>query len=166
MLTGNVGMLADLMPLDFQAAKRQAVIPISQGRQPFGALIMTCAEKNDCSKAEIDLVGLMLNQAAAVIKRAVLHEEEVRELQMRLESSSEFCGIISKDRKMQIIFQLIEDIAPTDATVLIQGESGTGKELVAKAIHEQSPRRDKPFVVIDCSAYPATLLESELFGHE
>jgi two-component system response regulator HydG len=67
---------------------------------------------------------------------------------------------------MQVIYKLIEDVAPTDATVLIQGESGTGKELVARAIHNQSLRRNKPFVVINCSAYPVTLLESELFGHE
>jgi two-component system response regulator HydG len=67
---------------------------------------------------------------------------------------------------MQLIYKLIEDIAPTDATVLIQGESGTGKELVARAIHLRSPRKEKPFIVINCSAYPATLLESELFGHE
>jgi transcriptional regulator with GAF, ATPase, and Fis domain len=151
---------------DVQAATRQAVIPLCHEKQLFGALVMECSEKNDCSTEEMDLVGLMLRQAAAVIKRAILHEEEVRELQGRLESSTEFCGIISKDSKMQVIFQLIEDIAPTDATVLIQGESGTGKEMVARAIHEQSPRKDKPFVVIDCSAYPATLLESELFGHE
>ena len=67
---------------------------------------------------------------------------------------------------MQTIYKLIEDVAPTEATVLIQGESGTGKELVARAVHRLSPRQDKQFIVINCSAYPATLLESELFGHE
>jgi two-component system response regulator HydG len=108
----------------------------------------------------------MLGQAAGVIKRAVLQEEEIRMLQSRVEVSAEFSGIIGKDPKMQLIYKLIEDIAPTDATALIQGESGTGKELVARAIHRQSPRKNKPFVVINCSAYPATLLESELFGHE
>ncbi len=164
--TSKLVLPSALIPEDSQAEKRHAVIPLCQEQQLFGALIMTCVEKNDCSSDEINLVGLMLNQAAPVIKRAILHEEEIRNLQSRLEGSTEFCGIISKDSKMQVIFQLIEDIAPTDATVLIQGESGTGKELVARAIHEQSPRKDKPFVVIDCSAYPATLLESELFGHE
>jgi DNA-binding NtrC family response regulator/HAMP domain-containing protein len=164
--TRKLVLPAALISQESHAQTRQAVVPLRQEQHLFGAMIMTCPEKNDCSSDEIDLVGLMLNQAAAVIKRAVLHEEEIRNLQSRLESSTEFCGIISKDSKMQVIFQLIEDIAPTDATVLIQGESGTGKELVARAIHEQSPRKDKPFVVIDCSAYPATLLESELFGHE
>jgi two-component system response regulator HydG len=67
---------------------------------------------------------------------------------------------------MQLIYKLIEDTAPTDAMVLIQGESGTGKELVARAICQSSYRRKRPFIIINCSAYPATLLESELFGHE
>jgi len=66
---------------------------------------------------------------------------------------------------MQEVFNVIESIAPTTSTVLIYGESGTGKELVAKAIHSRSKRKDKPFVVINCSAIPTGLLESEIFGH-
>ncbi len=107
-----------------------------------------------------------MTQAAGTIRRALLQEEEIRDLQTRMEVSAGFSGIVGKDPKMQVIYKLIEDVAPTDATVLIQGESGTGKELVARAIYKQSPRKDRPFVVINCSAYPATLLESELFGHE
>ena len=109
---------------------------------------------------------MIFRQAAGAIRRAALQEEEIRDLQERVEHSAEFSGIIGKDPQMRIIYKLIEDTAPTDATVLIQGESGTGKELVAKAVHHLSPRRDKPFIVINCSAFPETLLESELFGHE
>jgi two-component system response regulator HydG len=109
---------------------------------------------------------LILEQASGSIKRAILHQEEIRYLESRIESVSEFGGIIGKDPKMQVIYKLIEDIAHTDATVLIQGETGTGKEMVARAIFQKSQRKDKSFVVINCSAYPATLLESELFGHE
>jgi two-component system response regulator HydG len=155
-----------LVPDHFQTAARQAVIPLHYEKQPLGALVIACPGECDCNVKEADVVGLMLGQAAGVIKRAALQEEEIRMLQSRVEVSAEFSGIIGKDPKMQLIYKLIEDIAPTDATVLIQGESGTGKELVARAIHRQSPRKGKPFVVINCSAYPATLLESELFGHE
>ncbi|MDH3557918.1 MAG: sigma-54 factor interaction domain-containing protein, partial [Deltaproteobacteria bacterium] len=95
-----------------------------------------------------------------------MQEEELGSLQSRIDKAAGFGDIIGKDHKMQLVFKLLEDIAPTDATVLIQGESGTGKELVAKAIHTLSPRKDEPFVVVNCSAYPVTLLESELFGHE
>jgi transcriptional regulator with GAF, ATPase, and Fis domain len=155
-----------LIPEVFHSAERQAVIPLHHEKQLLGALVLACPGECECNLKEADVVGLMLGQASGVIARAVLQEEELRDLQSRLETTAEFCGIVGKDPKMQVIYKLIEDIAPTDATALIQGESGTGKELVARAIHRESPRQMKPFVVINCSAYPATLLESELFGHE
>ncbi len=77
-----------------------------------------------------------------------------------------FQQIIGEDPKMQVVYRLIEDVASINTTVMIEGESGTGKELVARAIHNLSPRKNNPFVVINCSAFPETLLESELFGHE
>jgi DNA-binding NtrC family response regulator/HAMP domain-containing protein len=143
-----------------------SILPVAHETRTFGALLIACSGACRCEDAELRLVASMVSQAAGVIRRALLHEEEVRELQNRIQAPTEFCSIISKNPKMQSLFRLIEDIAPTDASVLIQSESGTGKELVARAIHHKSARNEKPFVVIDCSAYPATLLESELFGHE
>jgi len=78
----------------------------------------------------------------------------------------ELGGMVGRSMKMRHIFGLIEKIAPMDVPVIIQGETGTGKELVARAIHEHSTRRGGPFVVLDCGAIPASLIESELFGHE
>jgi two-component system response regulator HydG len=155
-----------LVPEDFLEVTRQAIIPLYHQTQLFGALVIACPGSCECSRNDVDVVSSILTQAAGTIRRALLQEEEIRDLQTRMEVSEGFSGIVGKDPKMQLIYKLIEDIAPTDATVLIQGESGTGKELVARATHQQSPRKDKPFVVINCSAYPATLLESELFGHE
>jgi len=164
--TKKMAFKPPLVPDDFEATDRQAIVPIYHENQPFGALVIACPADCQCNLKEVDAVGLILTQAASVIKRAVLQEEEIRDFQHRMETLAEFRGIVGKDANMQLIYKLIEDIAPTDATVLIQGESGTGKELVARAIHTASLRKNKPFVVINCSAYPATLLESELFGHE
>jgi transcriptional regulator with PAS, ATPase and Fis domain len=75
-------------------------------------------------------------------------------------------SLVGSSRKMQEIYRLIEQVAPSTASVLITGESGTGKELVARTIHELSPRKLKPFVAINCAAIPETLIESEIFGHE
>ncbi|RMH44691.1 MAG: FHA domain-containing protein [Deltaproteobacteria bacterium] len=74
--------------------------------------------------------------------------------------------MVGRSMAMREIFGLIERIAPTDATVLIEGETGTGKDMIARAIHQLSPRRDGPFIVVDCGAVAGTLIESELFGHE
>jgi two-component system NtrC family response regulator len=77
-----------------------------------------------------------------------------------------FENIIGKSKPMQSVFEIIRKVAPSNVTALIEGESGTGKELVAKAIHFNSQRKDKPFVAVNCSALAENLLESELFGHE
>jgi DNA-binding NtrC family response regulator len=150
----------------FPSAGKQAVIPFTAEDQRLGGLVIACPGECACDLKEIQVVGLILGQAAGVIRRALMQEEANNDLRVRIENSAEFCGIIGKDPKMQTVYRLIEDTAVTDATVLIQGESGTGKELAARAIHQQSSRRNQPFVVINCSAYPDTLLESELFGHE
>jgi PAS domain S-box-containing protein len=88
------------------------------------------------------------------------------QLYRELEASDRFVDIVGRSRAMRQIFQLLPQIAESPSTVLIEGPSGTGKELLAKAIHRLSPRRDKPFVAINCSALPDTLLESELFGYK
>jgi DNA-binding NtrC family response regulator len=91
-------------------------------------------------------------------------ENEVLRRQLREKGS--FGRIVGNSPKMRKIYQVIEQAAPTPASVLIIGESGTGKELVAQTIHQLSPRTDAPFVAINCAAIPETLLESEIFGHE
>ena len=92
-------------------------------------------------------------------------QEENRRLQLATQAPS-MAGIITRDPEMQRICRTIEKVAPTSATVLILGESGTGKELLARALHDLSPRRANRFVAINCAAIPETLLESELFGYE
>jgi len=90
---------------------------------------------------------------------------ENRDLRAELRGKYRFDGLVGRSSKMRAIFELIERVAATGSTILIQGESGTGKELIARAIHYNSGRGDKPFVSINCGALPDELLESELFGH-
>ncbi|MBK9155495.1 MAG: sigma-54-dependent Fis family transcriptional regulator [Chloracidobacterium sp.] len=92
-------------------------------------------------------------------------EEERRTLRQVMTRSVKRDSIVGRSEKMEDIFRLVDRVAPARSTVLITGESGTGKELIAKAIHEASPRVDNPFVVVNCSNIPSELLESELFGH-
>ena len=92
-------------------------------------------------------------------------EEDNEALRREIKKNWGFHGMVGKSPDMLQIFELLQRISKTTANILITGESGTGKELVARAIHDLGPRKDKPFVAINCSAIPATLLESELFGH-
>ncbi len=111
---------------------------------------------------EIEVLRTILDRALRLYKL----EAENRELaQLRL-SSSPIDGIIGVSQEIMRMCRTIEKIAPTNVAVLALGESGTGKELVAQAIHSLSPRRNRPFVAINCGAIPEALLESELFGHE
>jgi DNA-binding NtrC family response regulator len=91
---------------------------------------------------------------------------ELEVTRRKLRDAGELGAMVGSSRVMQEIFRLVEMVAPSTASVLITGESGTGKEMVARTIHELSPRKNKPFVAINCSAIPETLIESEIFGHE
>ena len=92
-------------------------------------------------------------------------EEEVIQLKRALKQRYNFDNIVGKSEPMLRLFDLVAQVAPSRSTVLVQGESGTGKELIAKALHANSPRRDKPFVPVNTGAVPSDLLESTLFGH-
>ncbi|HSO71505.1 MAG TPA: sigma 54-interacting transcriptional regulator, partial [Thermodesulfobacteriota bacterium] len=131
---------------EIRSAGQQLLIPLRHEEQAFGLLVIPCPENTKWGLKEIEGVELILNQCSGVFRRALLQEAEARNMEKRLETTAEVQGIVGRDPKMQTIFRLIEDIAPTDATVLIQGESGTGKEMVARAIHQLSLRKDKPFV--------------------
>jgi two-component system, NtrC family, response regulator len=110
---------------------------------------------------QMDELKVILGRALYVSKL----ERENRDLQKRVDTGV-FEEMLGTSPQMQKVFEMIQKVATTDASVLIRGESGTGKELAARAIHSQSARSDGPFVAIDCGAIPETLLESELFGHE
>ena len=103
-----------------------------------------------------------------VVRKALEKHRLVRENQelRRLIDSGREDAFVGHNPRMRLIMELVQQVAPTSATVLIQGESGTGKEVIADTIHQLSPRRDRPFIKLNCAALPETLLESELFGHE
>lgn len=110
-----------------------------------------------------------VEELRTVVRRAIERSRLMRQLTVLREALAghrPFDRIVGQSAAMREMYRLIEQVAPSDATVLILGESGTGKELVAGAIHRASPRRDQPLVKVNCAAIPEALLESELFGHE
>jgi DNA-binding NtrC family response regulator len=107
-------------------------------------------------------------ELASIVQRAIQFvnkDKEIEHLRRRLDSKFGLDQIVGQSRQMKEVFDKIQRAAPVDSTVLVLGESGTGKELVAQALHHNSPRKKGPFVAVNCAAVPATLVESELFGH-
>lgn len=112
---------------------------------------------------------LNFEELKVVLQRAVERQmlvHEVASLRGEIRKRYSLHNIIGKSNEMQNVYRLIESVSPLDCTVLITGESGTGKELVARAIHYEGVRKDKNFIAVNCAAFPESLLESELFGHE
>jgi two-component system response regulator AtoC len=109
------------------------------------------------------------DELALVLRHAVAHERQRRDvarLTGELERAAGFEEMVGTSPPMREVFSMVEQVAPADATVLLRGETGTGKELVARAIHRRSPRRERAFVAVNCTAIPRELMESEFFGHE
>lgn len=149
-------------------------VPIKQGQQSIGALSVDRQYlegldfDNDLRFLTIlsGLIAQSVTRILAVNKEQKKLERENVLLRKELRGKYQIGNIVSNSSRMQEVFEMMYRVADSNATVLLRGESGTGKTLVAKAIHYNSKRVKKPFVVVNCSALPETLLESELFGHE
>ncbi len=144
------------------AAVPQVVVVTGYGTVEGAVEAMRCGALHYLQKP-LD-VGILRETVRAAADRIAL-ERKNRELQETLDRAYSFQGILGQTRAMQRVFDVMSQVAATDATVLITGESGTGKELVAQALHRAGPRRDAPFVPLNCAALAEGVLESELFGH-
>ena len=133
------------------------------------AAVETAAEA--LRKGAFDYIAKPINPVEMIVisTRAVKLrrlERDYERLRGQVESAWRKGSLIGRSHRMQQVFNLIDRVAPSAATVLITGESGVGKEMIARAIHKASPRKQRPFIAINCSAIPDNLLESELFGHK
>jgi transcriptional regulator with PAS, ATPase and Fis domain len=113
----------------------------------------------------LELVDLVAQEVVTLHVEITTRENRIKELNKELGSRYKYDNMIGKSKPMQSLYGLLDKIKTAESTVLVQGENGTGKELIAKAIHYNSSRKDKPFVIQNCSAFNDNLLESELFGH-
>ncbi len=112
-----------------------------------------------------ELVDLVAGEVASFHSEISKREERIQELNSELGDKYRYHMMVGKSKKMQQIYRLLERVAPSDTSLMVQGENGTGKELVAKAVHYFSPRKDNVFLAVNCSAFNDNLLDSELFGH-
>jgi formate hydrogenlyase transcriptional activator len=151
-------------------------LPLTTARRRLGALVFTSKQPATYERSDMPILQLVANQVAVAVENALAFQEiealrdklaeEKAYLEEEVRSECEFGDIIGENAQLRAVLRQVETVAPTDSTVLICGETGTGKELIARAVHDLSPRRDRTFVKLNCAAIPTGLLESELFGHE
>jgi len=152
------------------------ILPLISRGRVLGIFGVVKYQNDAFTGNDIEFLTQIANQIAIAVENALAFGE-IRELKDQLSreklyledeirAEMNFAQIIGKSAALHRVLKPVETVAPTDSTVLIYGETGTGKELIARAIHDLSPRRSKPFVKLNCAAIPTGLLESELFGHE
>src|SRR3984893_15695848 len=152
------------------------ILPLVSRGRVLGIFGVVKYQDNAFTGDDIEFLTQIGNQVAIAVENALAFGE-IRELKDKLaqeklyledeiRSEMNFAQIVGKSASLRRVLKQVETVAPTDSTVLIYGDTGTGKELIARAIHDLSPRRSKPFVKLNCAAIPTGLLESELFGHE
>jgi len=162
-----------LLPWELETA---CVLPLLSRNRPLGVLVLGKRGKDVYRKEDVDFLAQVANQIAIAVDNALSYRQvseltdklaqEKLYLEDEIRADAYFEEIVGKSAELRRVLKLVETVAPTDSTVLIHGETGTGKELIARAIHNLSPRRSRTFVKLNCAAIPTGLLESELFGHE
>ena len=152
------------------------ILPLVSRGRVLGLFGVVKYQDNAFNSDDMEFLTQIGNQVAIAVENALAFGQ-IRELKDKLaqeklyledeiRSEMNFAQIVGKSASLRRVLKHVETVAPTDSTVLIYGDTGTGKELIARAIHDLSPRRSKPFVKLNCAAIPMGLLESELFGHE
>jgi formate hydrogenlyase transcriptional activator len=159
-----------------EGLKSFCFLPLISRNRAIGVLVLARLRDDAFSPADICFLSQVASQIALAVENALAYRE-IRELKEQLSKEKlyledeiraemNFSQIIGNSASLRKVLKHVGTVAPTDSTVLIYGETGTGKELIARAIHDLSPRSSKPFVKLNCAAIPTGLLESELFGHE
>src|SRR5258708_16169797 len=168
-------------PRAIERAKRYGVqsschLPLTTARRRLGILVFACKQPFAYETADVGFLQLVANHVAVAVENALAFQEiealkdqlakDNAYLEEELRTEHNFGELIGESAALRRVLKEAETVAPTGSTVLIGGESGTGKELIARAVHDLSPRQSRTFVKLNCAAIPTGLLESELFGHE